>query len=167
MNVEEFWDLIDNTRKNSFGDPIRQAELLTNSLVSMSESDILDYYEILRDIMDDAYIGELLDVAYILGCGCGDDGFMDFRAWLISRGKATFERALQDPESLGELVEVGQQTQVFDLLHAPLAAYEQKTGHAMPPALRSPPELKGHSVEESLKLARFPRLTQKFWKRCP
>ena len=32
--------------------------------------------------------------------GCGDDGFMDFRDYLVSRGRKVFDRTLADPESL-------------------------------------------------------------------
>jgi hypothetical protein len=41
--------------------------------------------------------------ALLLGGGyCSDDGFEYFRSWLISRGSATFQQALDDPDSLAD-----------------------------------------------------------------
>jgi hypothetical protein len=36
----------------------------------------------------------------VINGGCSDDGFMDFRATLISMGRKFYERALADPDSL-------------------------------------------------------------------
>src|SRR5687767_3645789 len=107
MNVEQFWKLIEKTHQNSNGAPDKQAELLIDELAKLSETDILSYQSILDDMVDKAYIGELWDVAFIMasGWGCSDDGFMDFRAWLIGQGQVVFEKALSDPESLVDIVE--------------------------------------------------------------
>ena len=39
--------------------------------------------------MGKAYIAEWWDVAFIMASdwGCSDDGFKDFRAWLIAQGQ--------------------------------------------------------------------------------
>src|SRR5574341_68207 len=167
MDITAFWKIIDETREASGGDPLKQAKLLTEALVQLPENDILRYHSI-HDLMDQAYIAELWEAAYILGCGCSDDGFMDFRAWLIGCGKETFEKALTDPESLAEVVEVGYETQVEALLYVALDAYEKKTGkEEMPLMPREHQKLKGESSrDERSLLARFPKLTTKFWKRC-
>jgi hypothetical protein len=173
MNVEQFWKLIEKTHQNSNGAPDKQAELLIDELAKLSEAEILSYQSILDDMMDKAYIGELWDVAFIMasGWGCSDDGFMDFRAWLIGQGQVVFEKALSDPESLVNIVEFGQETQWEELLYVAMYAYEQgthKNMETMPSTRRDKPrpELKGtvsKSVEENL--ARFPKATAKFWKK--
>ena len=38
--------------------------------------------------------------------GCSDDGFEDFRRWLIGLGREAFERVVQEPDRLAELPEV-------------------------------------------------------------
>jgi hypothetical protein len=55
------------------------------------------------DCEDRAYSYELWAAAYIIGHGCSDDSFSDFRSTLISMGRETFERALEDPESLADM----------------------------------------------------------------
>jgi hypothetical protein len=39
---------------------------------------------------------------YVIHGGCSDDTFNDFRSSLISRGRACFERAIADPDSLSD-----------------------------------------------------------------
>ncbi|EKC76209.1 hypothetical protein LEA_04821 [human gut metagenome] len=35
--------------------------------------------------------------------GCSDDGFIDFRAWLIAQGKEVYMNALRDPDTLADI----------------------------------------------------------------
>ena len=167
MNTKEFWELIDKTLRASGGDHHKQAEFLVAELTNRSEAEILDYHSILDDLMDEAYIAELWDLAYVIDLGCGDDGFMDFRAWLIGRGKDVFDRALVDPESLVDLVGLREPTKSEALLYVAQEAYELKTGKdplTMPKRAKPLPELKGtHAGDEDAMLARFPKATEKFW----
>jgi len=173
MDVEQFWKLIEKTRQISHSAPDKQADLLIDELAKLSEADILSYQSILDDLMDRAYIAELWELAFILasGWGCSDDGFMDFRAWLIGQGQDVFEKALSDPESLIDIVEFGQETQWEDLLYVAMHAYElstQKDMGTMPSTRRDKPwpELKGTLAKDEDKiLARFPKATAKFWKK--
>jgi hypothetical protein len=176
MEVEQFWKLIERTHQNSQGAPRKQADLLVDELAKLAEADILSYQSILDDLLDQAYIAELWDVACILasGWGCSDDGFMDFRGWLIAQGKEVYEKALSDPESLVDVVEFGQETQWEVLLYVAVYAYELSTHRDIFETIskarsdKPRPELKGttsKSVEEHL--ARFPKAAAKFWKERP
>ena len=68
----------------------------------------------------------------------------------------------------GEVVECSQETQVEALLYVAQYAFEKKTAkEEMPWMPQGRPELKGEfSRDEQSVLARFPKLTAKFWKRC-
>ena len=170
MNVEKFWKLIEKTRQISQGASNQQADLLIDELTKLSEADIFSYQSILDDLMDKAYIAELWDIAGIMasGWGCSDDGFMDFRAWLIGQGQDAFEKALSDPESLVDVVEVGQETQSEALLYVAMRAYELSTHkdmETMPNRVKPLPELKGElAPDKDATLVRFPKATAKFWK---
>jgi hypothetical protein len=109
MDIEQFWKLIEKTHQNSQRDPRKQADLLIAELTKLPEAEILSYQSILEDLVDKAYIAELWDVAFILasGWGCSDDGFKDFRGWLIAQGQDVYEKALSNPESLVDVVEFG------------------------------------------------------------
>lgn len=166
MDKAIFWKLIESTRDASQGDPFKQADLLTEALTQLPEEDIISYDAILREYMDKAYSVDLWEAAYIIGCGCSDDGFMDFRAWLIGQGKETLEEALLDPEYLVDVVEDGWETQEGNLLYVADNAYETKYNKMMPPISGDTPKLRGKSSrDEQSILARFPKLATKFWKK--
>ncbi|MFD6293827.1 DUF4240 domain-containing protein [Streptomyces sp. NPDC060235] len=40
--------------------------------------------------------------AYLIGGGCSNDSFMDFRAGLIALGRDWYEKATADPDSLAD-----------------------------------------------------------------
>ena len=166
MDVETFWNLIDKAREASGGDTSKQAELLVSSLVPLHLDEIFAFETIWDDVMDFAYDAALWDAAYIIGCGCGDDGFWDFRAWLIAQGKEVYEKALDDPESLVDLIEIDKDAQEGALIYVVMNAYEQKMGAEMPSRENkiSLPraQLKGTHLEEDHVKARFPKLTAKF-----
>jgi hypothetical protein len=50
--------------------------------------------------MDKAYRRDLKAAAYVVMSGCSDDCFMDFRKWLVTRGKSVYQAALENPDSL-------------------------------------------------------------------
>jgi hypothetical protein len=146
----------------SNSDPSKQADLLVEALRQLSADEILAFEEILLDLIDKAYNATLWDAADIIGCGCGDSGFVDFRAWLISRGKKVFEDALIDPESLVDLVDIHEDSQAGYVLDVAFIAYEQKTGKEMPIKKRKLPHLRGSFAEEKEIKSRFPKLAAKF-----
>ena len=162
MNIKTFWELINDTQRANDGNISKQADLLVEKLRHMSDAEILAFDKILEDLMNDAYDAALWDAAYIIGCGCSDDGFYEFRGWLIAQGKEVYEKALSDPESLVDLIEIDETAQQGHLLYVSLAAYEQKTGQEMPPRTRKVAPLKGTLWEEEDKNARFPKLAAKF-----
>jgi Protein of unknown function (DUF4240) len=55
-----------------------------------------------RQAFADSYDWGLWGAAYVIDGGCSDDGFDYFRAYLISRGRAVFEAAMADPDSLAD-----------------------------------------------------------------
>ncbi len=163
MDVNSFWKLIDTTREMSFGNLPKQADLLVDSLILLTEDEIFSFHINLWNLMDEAYDAALWDAADIIDCGCSDDGFEDFRAWLITQGKEIYEKALINPEILVDLVEVGENTIKGNLLSVFINAYERKTGQEkIPVKYRKPPQLKGLKCPEENRKERFPKLAAKF-----
>lgn len=61
--------------------------------------------------------------------GCSDDGFIDFRAWLIAQGKEVYMNALRDPDTLADIEPYGDCC--FECLsYVGDYAYEQLTGRS-------------------------------------
>lgn len=94
MDVERFWSL--NYALNLED----AAEQLRERLSSLTPPELLSYQEHFDRLFASAYRWDLWAAAYIIDGGCSDDGFMDFRYGLISRGQTVFDAALSNPESL-------------------------------------------------------------------
>src|SRR5215813_640854 len=105
MDVDTFWSLIENAHEASGGDTGKQAELLTQVLSQFSEQELIEFDRIVYEMMWRSYQADLWEAAWVIGCGCSDDGFFDFRGWLIAQGKHVFEEAIRDPETVAEVVE--------------------------------------------------------------
>jgi len=164
MDIEFFWNLIEKTFEDSKGDLPKQVDLLIELLAQRSVDDIADYKSILDNLLDYAYDAGLWDAAVIINCGCSDDSFRDFRAWLIAHGKEVYEKALANPEILVDLVKMDEWADDELFLYVPEYAYERKTGQDLPAYLykKESPKLRGTSWPEETRKNRFPKLWAKF-----
>lgn len=108
MNKDTFWDLI-QTAKRQFGQDMDAAEVwLTDELVKRGPEAAQSFHDIMHAYSDLADRYGLWDAASIIKeYGCGDDGFLDFRSWLIAQGKDVYLAALKDPDSLAEVTPYG------------------------------------------------------------
>jgi hypothetical protein len=97
MTASRFWEIVDEA--SQAGDP---AESLRERLEDLEPKQIAAFDRHFFAMLRKAYRSSLWGAAYLMRGGCSDDGFRDFRAELIARGRAVFERALKDPDSLAE-----------------------------------------------------------------
>lgn len=74
---------------------------LTKCLSEMNPQCVQDFHNIMHGYQDLAYQYGLWTAASLM-CdgGCSDDGFIDFRAWLIAQGREVYLAALADPDSM-------------------------------------------------------------------
>ena len=94
--TDRFWALVENARDG--GDRCgRVAGRLTDTLLKLPPTAIEEFGHELSALMAESYRWDLWAVAYVANGGASDDGFDYFRGWLITRGRAQFERALRDP----------------------------------------------------------------------
>jgi len=105
MNLDEFWKIIENSRAKASrqspdGNMEMQARALQAVLTKLPKSELESFNHFFQQAMDKSYTWDLWGAAYIINGGCSDDGFEYFRRWLISMGRATYENAVKDPESL-------------------------------------------------------------------
>jgi hypothetical protein len=94
MIEETFWNMIERSGSpvgTSFQD---KTTTLGKLLGELEADELLSFVSIFEPQLRRAYSWELWAVAYIAFLGCSDDDFEEFRAWLISNGKAPFERCL-------------------------------------------------------------------------
>lgn len=105
MDEPTFWELIQRTRVGAGGDPKQQEARLRRELESLNPTQIAAFGKRFSMYVHDAYHWDLWGAAYVIGGGCSDDGFWDFRAWLVSQGEDTYKAAIADPESLLDVVD--------------------------------------------------------------
>ena len=128
INKESFWDLIHEAKNACGQDMDAMLAYLKDRLVSMGPTQAQNFHDIIHVYEDLADKFGLWDSAGIMKeYGCSDDGFIDFRAWLIAQGREVYFAALADPDSLADVVPYGdccfeQLSYVGDY------AYEQLTG---------------------------------------
>ena len=128
MDQGQFWDIIQRSLVAITVE--EQIDFLGNELGKLSKEEILEFDYIFRQKHEEAYTWDIWAAAYTMQGGCSDDGFIDFRAWLVYRGKEVFEKALQNSDSLAELgrekLEESEESEDFYYLTAD--AYEEITG---------------------------------------
>lgn len=101
MDITAFWDIIEAARASAGQDgPFHQA--LTDLLAARTREEILRYQDRFDEVHLAVYRWDMWAAAYLIGGGCSDDSFMDFRAGLIAQGRDWYRRAAASPDSLAD-----------------------------------------------------------------
>jgi hypothetical protein len=139
VNTDEFWQIIEESRRGidpdqNTGNQERQCRNLTALLAALPLDEVVRFRDHFQHRMIQAYDYTLWAAAFLITQGCSDDGFMDFRSWLISMGREVYEKALANPDSLAQVVSRPDVESFFfeELPSIPDQVYEQRTGHEMP-----------------------------------
>lgn len=137
MDKPQFWQLMEDAKEKSGGDCEAEARQLQSLLVPLPAEEIAAFDRIFNALRAAAYRWDLWGAAYLINGGCSDDGFEYFRWWLIGQGKAMYEAALADPDSLADLIQDNivwsdGEVECEDIGYAAMAAYQEKTGQKMP-----------------------------------
>lgn len=161
MTLEEFWALIGETQTD---DPSEHAEAIQATLSWKPASDIVDFERHMAALLAVSYTWDLWGAAYLINGGCSDDGFDYFRGWLITQGKAAFESALADPESLVDLPTLEEDVECEDVLYVASRAYEAATGNQIPQVPIQLPKLgEAWDFDDDQEMKqRYPRLFERF-----
>jgi Protein of unknown function (DUF4240) len=165
MNIGEFWAIIEKSREgwdrnHPSGNQDRQLETLAELLSQLPSEEVASFEHHSQDLFYSAYRWDLWHAAFILADGCSDDGFMDFREWLISMGRSNYEAAVADVESLAQIAADPGVECVFFEEFASIASkvYEKQTGKELHLNLTHPAEPAGDRVPEAEFPTRFPKL---------
>ena len=108
MDLDTFWQLVDRTRTKAVSDgdgPVvrRHVETLTDALEDLPDDEVRDFDRHLRQARAHANHWDLWAAGYLALGGMSDDSFLDFRTWLITHGRATYERVLAEPDGVADL----------------------------------------------------------------
>jgi hypothetical protein len=179
MEGRAFWDIITKTRQvlsetaTIDQNQHSQAQALTRILHALPLPEVVAFQWKFSRLFQAANRWDLMRIALLIEGCCGDDGFAEFRWWLISTGETDFHRTLEDPENLAEIAHQSAISQFCFFPEFGLAAqqvYEQRTGRDIPddPAFRQEePKGEKFAYEPEEMSRRFPRLWERFGENCP
>jgi Protein of unknown function (DUF4240) len=166
LGEPEFWSLVEAARQEAGDDTGRQSELLATRLEQLPAEEIADFGEIYRRLDEQAYTWDLWAAAYVIEDGCSDDCFRDFRAYLISLGRARYEAALKDPDSLAPVAEDAETGDWENADDPAPEAYEDAAGEDLPAGDSEPsgdPRGEPWDDEQQDELVqRYPALAERF-----
>ncbi|WP_420122080.1 DUF4240 domain-containing protein [Nakamurella sp.] len=103
MTEDEFWAIVERSRGGGVGldpDMLNQLSVVVHGL---SDQELLAFDGHFRAARDRAYSWDLWAAGYLIQGGMSDDGFEDFRSWLIAHGRDIYVRALAEPDSMVDL----------------------------------------------------------------
>ena len=124
INKDTFWELIAQAKEHPDG----PSEWLLERLVDMGPEQAKKFDDIINAYMALADQYGLWTAASVMECGgCTDDGFIDFRGWLIAQGREVYMAALKDPDSLAD-VQVYPDYHFDGFQYIGAVAYEKLTG---------------------------------------
>lgn len=104
MDKNTFWHIIDSVNSEvSSADQKGILRVTQEKLQEYNPQEIAVWANFLRHYRDLADTSGVFAASCILNDYMSDDGFMDFRAWLISRGKDVYLAALKNPDTLAEI----------------------------------------------------------------
>lgn len=113
LEEESYWILIENSLKEN-STQADQELFLVSEIEKLTPKEMIGFRLRTDKLLFDSYTSDLWCAAYIMNGGCTDDGFEYFRCWLISRGKETFYKAKENPDSLIDLVKENQSIYEFE-----------------------------------------------------
>ncbi len=124
MEWKQFWKTLETAYRADGPDHF---ESLKSELDRLKWIEVIEFQARFDEAMAAANLIDLWGAAVLIQGGCSDDGFRDFRAWLVSRGRHPYEAALKHPDSLAEILD-GDPVDGFGLDAAAVRVYEAKTG---------------------------------------
>lgn len=171
MSDDRFWALIDRSAAYE-SDPGRQLESLASQLRALPAAEIEAFDLAYRRQLNRAYTWELWGAAYVAHGGLSDDGFEYFRSWLISKGRAVYERVLADPDVLADLLVADAEgvLQFEQFAYVAAEVWVQRTGRSVDdfaPMVsgwlpRAEPQGVPFEDDEAYLAAHYPKLWRRF-----
>ena len=117
LNEEQYWSLVDNSLKLT-QDQDQQGQFLISEIKKLSPHEMIGFTLRTHHLLNETYTSEMWCAGYIMNNFCSDDGFEDFRCWVISRGKEVYYNAKANPDYLVNEVVVDCEIYEFELAPA-------------------------------------------------
>jgi hypothetical protein len=140
MRTDDFWAVIDRATADRPGSPGEVAKRAIAELGASDPAEIVAWGRHLDKVMVASGKEDLWAAAYLINGGSTDEGFDNFRGWLIAHGRDVLARSVREPDALAELPEVraaatnGANFEAGEVLAIAAEAYQEATGTPLPAA---------------------------------
>ena len=131
---DEFWAVIDAGGARAKADGDRHFAAVRKALLKLPPAQVCDFERHLWERLTELYTKRMWGAGSLVNGGCSDDGFDYFRCWVIGQGRAVYEAAVRDPDTLAGHLDLddGNEREWEELLVVAGQVYEEQTGGEMP-----------------------------------
>lgn len=161
MDQALFWELIASSRAATASTP-EFIDLLQARLARFRPAQIVAYARHFERAMGALNHHDAWALAHVSQGGCGDDGFDDFRAWVVSRGRGVFDAVLAMDLAALRPVFDEEPAMLEGMLYVAGRAYEEVTGEPLPPVRAAAAKTRGKAWREEDLPRRYPTLCAAF-----
>ncbi|QDV37343.1 DUF4240 domain-containing protein [Tautonia plasticadhaerens] len=147
MDQERFWGIIVRACRSDAERAEQWDQALQAELEKLEPDEIIEWDHLFDRLAAEAYTIGLWGAAYAINGGASDDGFYDFRCWLIGMGRRVYEAALADPDSLADAAIPGidAEAEIYAAAHSAWMAVTGRPDTAPYPARNERAELRGEA----------------------
>ncbi|GIF00222.1 DUF4240 domain-containing protein [Paractinoplanes rishiriensis] len=138
MRTDDFWAIIGRATADRPASPAEVAKRAAADLAAHDPEEIVAWARHLDKVMVASGTQDLWAAAYLINGGCSDEGFDNFRGWLIAHGREAVARSVRSPDSLADVPAVrsaadsGAVFEAEEVLSIANDAYQQATGSELP-----------------------------------
>jgi len=172
MRTDDFWAVIDRATADRPASPGDVAKRAAAELATREPDEIVAWDRHLGKVMTASGKEDLWAAAYLINGGASDEGFDNFRGWLIAHGRDAVAQAVREPDSLAGMAvikaaaDTGAVFEAGEVLTIASEAYAQATGEELPPSegpstRPDPGDLWDFDNEDEMR-KRLPRLSSLF-----
>ena len=106
IDDDAFWAIIEDVRVRGQGDPDRIADALDYKLYDANDATILAFQDRFVAASTQLYTWRHGEAAELICGGMDPDMFTDWRSWVISLGRVTFDSVVADADNIADVPEL-------------------------------------------------------------
>jgi hypothetical protein len=138
MRTDDFWAVISRATADRPASPAEVAKRAAADLATRDPEEIVAWGRHLDKVMVASGTEDLWAAAYLIHGGCTEEGFDNFRGWLVAHGREAVARSVKSPDDLAGMpavraaAENGAVFEAEEVLSIAAEAYRQATGSELP-----------------------------------
>lgn len=134
MNLDDFWNLIQESIAESQDNVKNQVDILISRLCTKCKEDIIGFELTLRDLVKRSYDYNVMGLLKVIDGNITDDTLLYFRCRLILYGKELFYAVLRNPNALTLVLNNDSQAELLLSVadHAFISKFGENTDNELP-----------------------------------